>query len=155
MNRFDYCFAHVVGLEGGYVNDPHDPGGETIYGITKRDHPDLWANGRPTLEQAQARYRAEYWDACRCDSLPNPYDLIVFDAAVNQGPVQAVMMLQKALRLTPDGQVGPLTIAGCQNAGKEGPALVLTERAMRYIGTRNFDRFGRGWLKRLFLVAEA
>lgn len=155
MSRFTDCFAHVVGLEGGYVNDPHDPGGETIYGITRRDHPDLWANGRPTLEQAQERYRAEYWDACRCDSLPNPYDLIVFDAAVNQGPVQAVMMLQKALGLTTDGRVGPLTIAACQTAGKEGPALVLTERAMRYIGTRNFDRFGRGWLKRLFLVAEA
>ncbi len=155
MTRFDFAFEHVVGLEGGYVNDPDDPGGETIYGITKRDHPDLFAKGQPTLAQAKERYQVQYWIVCSCDRLPAPYDLIVFDAAVNQGPTMAVKMLQKALRVKIDGQVGPVTIAACQNAGKEGPALVLTERAIRYVGTRGFDRFGRGWLKRLFLVAVA
>lgn len=51
MNNFDKAFELVVGVEGGYVNDPRDPGGRTIYGITERDHPDLWRAG--PLEKAR------------------------------------------------------------------------------------------------------
>jgi len=62
-NNFDKAFDLVVGVEGGYVNDPRDPGGRTIYGITERDNQDLWRAGPPTLAQAKARYKRDYWDA--------------------------------------------------------------------------------------------
>lgn len=153
MNRFDYCFGVVVGHEGGYVNDPHDPGGETIWGITRRDHPEAWANGRPTVEQAKAIYLRHYWTPAGCEDLPEGYDLAIFDSAINQGVRPAAMMLQKALGVTIDGDVGPQTVKAAQEQGKEGLARCLAERALRYAQTRGFDRFGLGWLKRTYLIA--
>ena len=153
MTRFEFCFEHVVGLEGGYVNDPHDPGGQTKYGITRRDHPDLWLKGPPTLEQAHERYRTDYWDRAGCDRLPAPWDLLVFDAAINQGVYPAVATIQKALGLDADGRVGPLTIAACRSADKEKVALALAYRALKYAQTNGFARYGLGWLKRTYLIA--
>ena len=158
---FDRAFQIVVEAEGGYVNDPADPGGETIYGITKRDHPDLWATGRPTLEQAKDRYRRDYWDPVKGDRLPWPLACFVFDSAVNQGGTPGVCeitkkLLQKALGVAQDGLLGPATMKAIERANQtELGALFLVDRALRYVGTRNFDRYGRGWLKRLFAVQEA
>lgn len=153
MSRFDLCFQHVVGLEGGYVDDPLDPGGATQWGITRRDHPGAWANGPPTLEQAKDIYRRDYWSKVGCDRLPAPWDLLVFDAAVNMGIYPAVNFVQRALGVEPDGRVGPMTVAACKTAGKEQIAIALALRAMRYAQLRGFERFGRGWLKRTFLIA--
>lgn len=153
MSRFDACFEFVVGAEGGYVNDPNDPGGETIWGITRRDHPEAWAQGRPTIEAAKAIYRKQYWDVVRGDDWPEGYDLAVFDAAINQGTGPAVMMAQKALGVTIDGKAGPQTVSAARAAGREGIALCLAERALRYAQTRGFDRYGKGWLKRTYLLA--
>ena len=152
MMNFDACFARVIGVEGGYSNDPHDPGGETKYGICKRSYPD---ENIPniTLERAKMLYKRDYWDAAKCDVIPFPLDSLVFDAAVNQGVDPAIKMLQKMLNVTQDGIFGAATQAKVRNAGKEMCALYMAERALRYTGTRNFDRFGRGWMKRLFIVA--
>lgn len=151
--NFDKCFDIVVGHEGSYSHDSHDPGGETMYGITRRDHPGAWAQGRPTIEQAKEIYRKQYWVPAGCDILPDGYDLAVFDMAINQGNQPAVMSLQKALGVTIDGKVGPQTAGAARVAGKEGLALFLAERALRYAQTRGFDRYGRGWLKRTYLIA--
>jgi lysozyme family protein len=153
MSRFDICFKHVIGLEGGYVNHPHDPGGETMWGITRRDHPGAWVLGRPTLEQAKDIYRTKYWRPAGCEELPEGYDLVVFDAAINQGVRPSVMLLQRALNVDTDGHVGPETITAARLAGSEGIARCLAERALRYAQTRGFDRFGLGWLKRTYLIA--
>ena len=69
---------------GGYTNDPDDPGGETKWGISKRYHPDLDIKNL-TPEQALQIYATEYWDACGCDSIDFPYCTVVFDTAVNPG----------------------------------------------------------------------
>jgi lysozyme family protein len=151
---FDECFKHVVGIEGGYVNDPHDPGGETKFGITKRSYPFLNIAAL-SLEQAKAIYKKDYWDKCRCDELPAPLNLYTFDAAVNQGIEPAILILQKTLGVVGDGKIGSQTIAAAQNAPQEAAALYMADRAIRYTGTRNFDRYGRGWMKRLFLMAQA
>lgn len=151
---FDKAFEHVVGVEGGYVNDPRDPGGETIYGITRRDHPGAWANGRPTLDQAKAIYQRAYWDAVKADSMPWPLSLFVFDAAVNQGVGTAIKLLQKALGTVQDGVLGQNTLAAIRKADPtELCAMFMADRALRYTGTRNFDVYGRGWFKRLFKIA--
>lgn len=148
---FDKAFEHVIGVEGGYVNDPRDPGGETIYGITRRDHPDAWADGRPTLDQAKAIYQRLYWNAVKADALPWPLSLFVFDAAVNQGVSTAVKLLQKTLGTVQDGVLGNNTLAAINKSDPtELCAMFMADRALRYTGTRNFDVYGRGWFKRLF-----
>lgn len=153
MDRFDHCFQIVIGTEGGYVNDPNDPGGETIYGITRRDHADLWVLGRPTLEQAKQRYREQYWERAGCHKLPAPWDLLVFDMGVNQGNLPAVRTIQTALRIPADGIVGPQTIGACKRATREDVAMALAHRALRYAQTRGFAGYGLGWLKRTYLIA--
>ena len=151
---FDKAFEHVVGVEGGYVNDPRDPGGETIYGITRRDHPEVWANGTPTMEQAKAIYAKLYWSPVKADQLPWPLALFVFDAAVNQGVGTAVKLLQKTVGTVQDGVLGNNTLAAINRANQtELCSMFLADRALRYTGTRNFDVYGRGWFKRLFLIS--
>jgi lysozyme family protein len=153
MADFDKAFALVIGAEGGYVNDPRDPGGETNWGITKRDHPDVDIRA---LTQAAAGqiYAEKYWKPTRCDDLPWPLNALVFDAAVNQGCDAAVKMLQKAANVPQDGAIGNNTLAAIRKADqKELCALYLAARALRYTGTRNFDVYGTGWLKRIFKLA--
>ncbi len=150
---FDEAFSHVVGLEGGYVNDPRDPGGETKYGITKRDHPSVDIKGL-TVEDAKEIYRVQYWAPACCDAMPWPLNALVFDSAVNQGVETAKKLLQKSLGVTQDGVIGKATLSAIAKS-KQGElcALFLADRALRYIGTRNFDVFGRGWLRRLFQLS--
>lgn len=153
MSRFDDCFQFVIGSEGHYSNDSHDVGGETMFGITRRDHPSAWLTGPPSLDVAKEIYRAEYWNACGCDKMPEPWDLLIFDAAVNMGRYSGVMLAQKALGVVEDGRVGPVTVAAAKNANEEQVAMCLAYRAVRYATTHGFDRFGRGWLKRTYLLA--
>lgn len=153
MSDFDAVFAATIGLEGGYVNDPQDPGGETKYGISKRQYP---SEDIPTmtLERAKILYKRDYWDAVKGDMLPAKLNHIVFDTAVNQGVDAAIKLLQRVLGVTQDGILGKDTMRMLeQKMSKTLCCNYLSERAMRYIGTRNFDRFGRGWFYRLFSLA--
>lgn len=159
MSDFDKAFELVVGVEGGYVNDPNDPGGETIYGITRRDHPDLWVGGPPTLAQAKGRYMRDYWAPLSCGDMPWPLGALVFDAAVNQGVKKAAVTLQKALRVKQDGRIGPVTLAAARAAfsrpeyRRELLARFMALRGLSYVGTRNFNLYGEGWFWRLFHLA--
>lgn len=149
----DKAFEHIVGVEGGYSNDPRDPGGETKYGITKRDHPNVDIASL-TLDDAKEIYRVQYWTPAMCDAFPWPLNLFVFDAAVNQGVDTAKKLLQKSLGVAQDGIVGKATLAAVGRADqKELCAMFMADRALRYTGTRNFDVYGRGWFKRLFVIA--
>lgn len=155
--NLDRSLILIFGEEGGYLSPDEaerqgDPGGETRYGISKRQYPHLNIKDL-TLEQAAEIYRSDYWIPVKGDELPWPLCLYVFDAAVNQGVEAAVGLLQKTLGLVRDGILGPVTLAAAKRASKETAALYLADRALRYTGTRNFDRFGRGWLKRLFVIA--
>lgn len=153
MSNFDQAFADIIGVEGGYSNDPKDPGGETKYGVTKRDHPNVDI-ANLTLDGAKAIYASGYWGPAHCDDLAWPLCLVVFDCAVNQGVDTAVKLLQKAANTTQDGILGKNTLVAIGRANQpELCALFLADRALRYTGTRNFDLYGRGWFKRLFAVA--
>jgi lysozyme family protein len=81
--------------EGGYSDNPNDPGGETKFGISKRAHPDIDIKNL-TLDEAREIYRAEYWEASGCDSLDEPMDMVVFDAAVNLGCRRAKELLNQS-----------------------------------------------------------
>lgn len=154
MTNFDTAFEHIIGLEGGYVNDPKDPGGETKYGISKRAYPNVDIKAL-TLDGAKDLYRRDYWDAVKADQLPWPLSSYVFDAAVNQGVGVAIQTLQKALGVKIDGILGQQSLAAVRKADqRELSALYMAHRALRYTGTRNFDRFGLGWMKRLFKITS-
>lgn len=149
---FDKAFDAVVGIEGAYVNDPNDPGGETKFGITKRTYPDLDIKSL-TIGQAKDIYAKDFWAPVHGDDLPWPLNLFLFDSAVNQNVAPAVAMLQRALGQKQDGIMGPKTVAAAKAAEpKELCAMFMAHRALRYTGTRHFDIYGRGWLKRLFRV---
>src|SRR3990167_11295145 len=107
---FDVAFdIVVVGGEGGYVNHPDDPGGETNLGITKRDWPN---EDIPNMTPARAKaiYEPAYWKAAHCDKFPWPLSLYVFDCAVNQGVDAAVKLLQKTAGTVQDGVIGQNTL---------------------------------------------
>jgi lysozyme family protein len=132
MSDFDAAFAIVVGLEGDYVNDPQDPGGETKFGISKRAHPNEDIPNL-TLDRAKAIYLGTYWQATGCDALKWPMSLYVFDCAVNQGPARAV---------------------GFERLADGDAVKFLAERALHYASLSTFARFGRGWMRRLFTLTQ-
>lgn len=146
---FDQAVEFVLKAEGGYVFDPRDPGGETRFGISKRSYPKEDIKNL-TEQRAKEIYKRDFWDAAKCDQLPAALRLAVFDAAVNQGLGAAIRMLQACLQVTQDGVLGPKSIAAAQKNPESLVIAYMTERAMRYMGTANFDRFGRGWLNRIF-----
>jgi lysozyme family protein len=150
--NFRRCFEIVVGVEGGYVNDPADPGGETKYGISKRAHPHVDIVNL-TLEDAMNIYQDDYWDTIKADCMAANFRLAYFDCAVNQGTHYAVEALQTINAITVDGVVGPTTITAGKSMTQHDVARYLAVRAMRYIANKNFSRYGKGWLVRLFHIA--
>lgn len=91
-NDFDKAIEFVLRWEGGYSNDPNDPGGETKFGISKRSYPELDIN-KLTLKKAKEIYYQNYWLKCGCDTLPFPFNIVVFDTAVNMGRRRAMEFL--------------------------------------------------------------
>ena len=89
MNDFDKALKFVLKWEGGYSNDPNDPGGETKYGISKRSYPELDIS-KLTLKQVKEIYYQNYWLKAGCDDLPYPFNIVVFDTAVNMGRRRAL-----------------------------------------------------------------
>jgi lysozyme family protein len=141
----------VLRHEGGYVNDPRDPGGETRFGISKRAYPDVDIL-RLTEDEAKAIYRRDYWDKLRPDELPQQLAICVFDCAVNMGRDKAVRLLQRACGVAQDGVMGGNTLAAA-NRLVDPVVRFSTERAIAYTGIRGFDTFGKGWLRRTVSVA--
>lgn len=152
---FPTALSVLLEHEGGLVDDPRDPGGITKYGISLKAYPSLGKEGIKQLTIAAAGdiYKRDYWDAVRCDDMPDKVRLILFDCAVNQGVGFAAKALQSAAGVAADGKLGPGTLAkvnGVDPYKLVGEFAVL--RAFRYMANPNFPRYGRGWLRRLLLI---
>jgi lysozyme family protein len=157
----------VLQWEGGYVNDPADPGGATNCGITQAVY-DAWrASAKQpkqpvrqiTAGEVEAIYRAKYWDACRCGELPEPVDLAVFDSAVNCGVSRACKWLQEAAGVLVDGEIGPKTIAAVKAADATviaGRVAALRDAHYARIVKANprLAKFSKGWGNRLDSLKE-
>lgn len=147
---FDKAFLRILTEEGGYINDPLDPGGETKFGISKRSYPDLDILNL-TQDDAKAIYLKDYWTPIQGDKLPVPIALIVFDGAVNQGLVRVVQALQQALHVEPDGIIGSITLSAIPRFNTKSLCIeLLASRACLYLASPNKERFFKGWMKRLF-----
>lgn len=146
---FDSAFTALIGHEGGYVNDPRDPGGETKYGISKRSYPAVNIAAL-TLDQAKAIYRTDYWDRLRCEALPESLRFQVFDAAVNSGPGNAARWLQAALGVAQDGNIGPATLRALSLNSPQAVAVRFTGHRLHFMTTlTTWPTFGRGWARRI------
>jgi len=146
---FDEAFDLLINHEGGYVNDPLDPGGETKYGISKRSYPKENIPGL-TLERAKMIYRRDFWNMCRCGSLPHPVDFIVFDAAVNSGVRRSSEWLQEAVGAVVDGYIGTNTLAAVRKRSPGWVAGAATAARLLYLTKLpGWKRFGKGWTRRL------
>jgi lysozyme family protein len=157
--RFQRCAAFVLEREGWgtFTDDPRDPGGPTRWGITlkalqaRRGESCTAADVERLSEDAALWiYRDDYWDAVGGDDLPAGVDLIVFDAAVNQGAARAARFLQTAAGVEADGVVGPQTLAAVQAANADSLIdRIKTERVTAYWETPGWSSFGHGWANRL------
>ena len=132
MSRLDDCLAFTLREEGGFVDDPRDPGGATNMGITLatlrvwRDDKqlDVAAIEDLTVADATTIYGADFWNRARCDALPAGVDLLVFDHGVNAGTIRSAKLLQQTLGFAPadvDGSIGPDTLASA--GAPDGAAL--------------------------------
>lgn len=152
--NFERCLAEVLGHEGGYVNDPHDPGGETNMGISRRSYPHENIKGM-TRARAATIYRRDYWDAVQGDDLPAGLDLVAFDPAVNSGVSRGAKWLQTALGVSADGKIGPATLAAAQKAHAEAVIDRACNARLAWLRTLpTWNRYGKGWAKRVESIRE-
>lgn len=147
--KFERAFDRLLGHEGGYVNDPNDPGGETNWGISKRTYPDLDIRAL-TREQAQEIYRRDFWDRINGDRLHDGVAWQLFDFAVNSGIETAVRYLQRALGVADDGHWGKVSQEAADSTSETDTILRLNAERLDFL-TRlsNWKHHGRGWARRI------
>ena len=129
-NAMKFILDHEKVMSRGKVvseHDPRDPGGLTKYGIDQRSHPGVDVENL-TEEKAMAIYWQE-WLKCKADKLPWPLSFAYFDACVNSGVHQGVLLLQRTVGAKDDGIIGPATIGAAVTACTLKPA---TEVALAY-----------------------
>jgi len=129
MTDFDRAMEFVFKWEGGYGNDPKDPGGETNFGISKRQYPTLIIKD-VTQEEAKDIYEVDYWKKSGADALLWPMNLIVFDTAVNMGVSKAKAILS-------------------DNPYWRDYIIARIETYTKY---RGFNTFGHGWINRVIAL---
>lgn len=148
-DRFNIYINRVLDHEGGYVNHPHDPGGETKYGITKRTYPHLDIRNL-TREQAIEIYRKDFWERYGVAKFPAELGFQVLDAAINHGGGNAIRWVQRAVGVADDGVAGPLTHAAAWRIPPTDLVLLFNAERLRFYTKLNtFPTFGRGWVRRV------
>lgn len=164
-NLFDKAFVELIGIEGGYVNNPTDRGGETKYGISKRAYPNLDIKNL-SLAQAKQIYYTDYWKASGADQMMK-YELALelFDTGVNMGNAIARIFLQEALNLMNrngkdfpdlkvDGIIGSNTISAYKKVQDSILLKVLNGlQFSRYVWIckerPDQEEFFNGWMRRV------
>ena len=146
-----YAIGVVLGYEGGYADNPADPGGETNYGISKRAYPNLDIKAL-TADDAALIYQMDYWRPMALDQIAVEHPgaaLILLDSAVNQGVAGATRILQRAAGVKVDGILGPRTVEAARLAkGHQLCRALTSERLVVYRLIPTFPHFGRSWVHR-------
>jgi lysozyme family protein len=161
-SSFKDALSFTMRWEGGFVDDPDDPGGRTNKGITQKTY-NRWRkkHGHAPVDvlyiddkEVNEIYAEGYWVPPHCPELARKLDLVQFDTAVNMGVRRAIMVLQEGIGCRADGQFGPITADAVQKCEpedtmkaycdiREGFYRRLVERRPR------LKKFLRGWLNRL------
>lgn len=152
FEQFLKVLRRIAVSEGGYVNNPKDPGGETKFGISKRAYPHLNIK-ELSREQADKIYYDDYWMAMHCDSMKPGMAGFVMDFAVNSGVPIVTRRLQQALGVLPDGKIGAITDAAIRTANpRRIVRLLFVARAiiMAEASEENYEEHKHGWFARLY-----
>ena len=156
-HNFARALALVLKSEGGWSDNPADPGGATMKGVTLANFRRYVKAGATKADLKQITdaqiatvYRRFYWDAVLGAELPDGVDYAVFDFAVNSGPGRAAKYLQAAVGVAQDGRIGPATLA----AARAKPAGVvidaLCDARLAFLKRLpTWATFGRGWSDRV------
>lgn len=157
-DRYLDALARVLVHEGGYANNPADPGGATMSGVTQRTFDGYLRLGkasRPvrtiTSTELGEIYRRQYWAAVKGDELPEGIDYVLFDGAVNSGPAQSIKWLQRALGVRVDGVLGEATIDAVE-AHPDHDLLIaaVLDRRMKFLrALKHWSEFRTGWTRRV------
>ncbi|OWW18401.1 glycoside hydrolase family 108 protein [Noviherbaspirillum denitrificans] len=150
---FNQAFDRLIGHEGGYVNHPSDPGGETMFGVTARvARAHGYSGPMRTLSREKAREiaKAAYWDRVQADQYDGAIGFQVFDAAYNHGIETAVRFLQRAIGVADDGHFGPVSLAALKAMSiTDVLSRFNAERLEFYTKLSTWPEFGKGWARRV------
>ena len=160
--NYEKCLEAILHHEGGYVNHPKDPGGETNFGVTKRVYEE-WGGSKDMkdllVEDVAPIYKKNYWHKVKGDSLPNGLDLCIFDFGVNAGTGRAAKYLQTMIGTVADGGIGPNTLRALDeyvtlHGLNETIENYQNNRQRYYEKLKTFETFGRGWTRRVDETTE-
>jgi uncharacterized protein (TIGR02594 family) len=161
---FEHALAHILQMEGGWADDPYDPGGPTNFGITLATYAkdkgvavtaDNFAQLKSELrslrlDTVRRIYFQSYWQPAACSVMPPALAFFHFDAAVNHGVLGAARLLQETVGAVIDGEIGPETLGkGASRPVPDTLALYADVRRRHYRSLSTFWRFGNGWLARI------
>jgi lysozyme family protein len=167
-HNWQQAYEQMLASEGGFTDDERDNGnklpdgrkGSTMLGVTQYNweqhvghqvtHDDM---RKLTPADVEPLYKKKYWDVVRADELPSGIDYLVFDMGVNAGPGRSIKLLQTAVGTTPDGALGPITMAAVWALD---PVTLIerfsAEKVVFYRGLDDFKTYGNGWLNRVAAV---
>lgn len=160
-SNFKPSLAAILKAEGGNDDDPADHGGRTSRGITQREY-DSWRRlqHQPTLDvwkapqsDIEAIYHDEYWEPY-CDLLPIGSDFLLFNMAVNAGPNRGAIILQRALGVTADGRIGPMTREAITKADAKTLIENYSNQSRAFYLSLHQPKFTKGWLNRVNFVRQ-
>ena len=158
MNRnWDKSFDMVIIHEGGYVDNPKDPGGATNWGCTKA----VWEKyvGHEvtkddikalTKEDVKPLYKRNYWDALHGDAIPSGLDYCLFDAAINSGVGRSSKWIQEIVGVPADGAIGNNTVAAISQINPVTAINEFCDKRQAFLESlKTFATFGKGWTQRV------
>ena len=159
--NYQSALNHVLQSEGLWSDNPADPGGATMKGITLATYRSV--KGNPYITKEELRnisdqevadiYKQNYWDKVKGDDLPSGVDYAVFDASVNMGVGRASKLIQTAVGVPADGVIGNQTVQAIKNANpKDLIDKFSAEKDAFYKSLPTFGTFGKGWLNRVAQV---
>ncbi|TGQ41350.1 glycosyl hydrolase 108 family protein [Mesorhizobium sp. M00.F.Ca.ET.216.01.1.1] len=161
MDRnFARALALVLKSEGGWSDNPADPGGATMRGVTLANFRRYVKAGATKADlkkisdaELATIYRRFYWNAVAGAELPDGIDYAVFDFAVNSGPGRAAKYLQAVVGAAQDGRIGPATLKAIS---ARPPGTVIDELCDARLAflkrLPSWPAFGRGWFDRVSSV---
>ena len=158
--NWETAFQMVLKHEGGFVNNPKDPGGMTNLGVTKK----VWEEyvGRE-VDEAEMRaltpdavkplYKKNYWDKIKGDQLPAGVDYAAYDLAVNSGTGRAAKYLQQIAGVPADGMIGPKSLEAINGCPADEVVDALCDMRLEFLKRLpTWGTFGKGWERRVVEV---
>lgn len=161
-DNWEKCFALILKNEGGFVNNPKDPGGVTNLGCTKATW-EAYVGHEVSIDDMKALtpsdvmplYKTKYWDKINGDALPYGVDYAVFDFGINSGVNRAAKILQSVVGVAADGSIGPSTLAALETSNIRDVATRICEERLAFLQSLpTWGTFGKGWGRRVAEVEQ-